>query len=68
MVEFKENKRKLNLEDGFLYQKLLTKLPEVMLMKWNKKMCKDDVDLECVESLRDWCQREVSIRKKTYEI
>ena len=42
LVEFKDNKRKVNLEDGFLYQKLLTKLLEVMLMKWNRKMCKDD--------------------------
>ena len=61
IVKFKDNKRKSNLKDGFLYQKFLTKIPEVMLLKWNRKTDKEEEEPEGVESLRDWCQHEVFI-------
>jgi len=53
-----------DLQNGFLFQELLKKLPRSMRLDWNHIVDRGD-QAEDVVTFRRWCQKEMLIRRKT---
>ena len=66
IIKFKAMKKENELKDGFLYQSLLKKLPEVMVINWNRKRIDQNVE-KTVETLARWIHEETIILRNSRE-